>query len=89
MSDVPSGPSPDSARYEIRVRGHLDAHWADWFDGFSLAHAADGSTVLAGQADQPRLLGALRMLADLGLPLVSVTPAAPEPGVTPGTADPC
>ena len=62
-----------SDRYEIRVGGHLDARWAAWFDGFSLSRAGDGTTVLAGRTDQAGLHGVLRTLADLGLPLVSVT----------------
>jgi hypothetical protein len=61
-------------RYEIRVSGHLDARWAAWFDGFSLTRDGDGTTVLAGRTDQAGLHGVLRTLADLGLPLVSVTP---------------
>ena len=68
-----------SDRYEIRVTGHLDSRWADWFDGFSLTCAADGTTVLAGRTDQAGLHGVLRTLADLGLPLVSVTQPATDP----------
>ena len=61
-------------RYELRVNGHLDARWADWFDGLSLTHASDGTTVIHGQvADQAALHGLLQRVRDLGLPLVSVT----------------
>lgn len=60
-------------RYEIRVEGHLHHRWALRFDGFSLTDASDGTTVLAGRVDQAGLHGVLRTLADLGLPLVSVT----------------
>ncbi|MDQ3870006.1 MAG: hypothetical protein M3301_00125, partial [Chloroflexota bacterium] len=60
-------------RYEVRVNGHLDARWADWFDGLSLTHASDGTTVIHGRiADQAALHGVLQKLRDLGLPLVSV-----------------
>ena len=76
---MPTHPSHGPGRYEIRVKGHLDARWAAWFDGFSLTRASDGSTVLAGRAHPSRLHGVLRKLGDLGLPLVSVTPAADEP----------
>ena len=38
----------ESARYEIRVKGHLDARWADRFDGLSLSHSGDGTTVIHG-----------------------------------------
>jgi hypothetical protein len=68
-------PTHDWGRYEIRVRGVLDARWAARLDGFSLSGAGDGTTVLTGRTDQAGLHGALRTLADIGLPLVSVTSA--------------
>jgi hypothetical protein len=80
---TPTHPGHGSARYEIRVKGQLDTRWAAWFDGFSLTPASDGSTVLAGRTDQAGLHGVLRTLGDLGLPLVSVTPAADEPPTDP------
>ena len=70
--------SPDdhheSGRYDIRVKGHLDARWAAWFDGFSLSHERDGTTVIHGSVlDQAALHGVLQKVRDLGLPLLSVT----------------
>jgi hypothetical protein len=63
-------------RYEIRVQGHLADRWAAWFDGMTLTRQADGTTVLQGPVtDQSALHGLLRKVNDLGLPLVSVTPA--------------
>ncbi|HEX5164667.1 MAG TPA: hypothetical protein VFV93_04660 [Thermomicrobiales bacterium] len=60
--------------YEIRLRGHLEARWSDWFDGLSLRHECDGTTVIHGPvADQSALYGLLRKVRDLGLPLISVT----------------
>jgi hypothetical protein len=69
-----SGQAQDgSGRYEIRVRGHLDARWGEWFDGLSLTHERDGTSVLSGPVvDQSALYGVLRKVRDLGLPLVSV-----------------
>jgi len=59
--------------YEIRIAGHLDVHWADWFDGMSITLEEDGTTLLSGPVpDQPALYGILRRVRDLGLPLVSV-----------------
>lgn len=61
-------------RYEIRVRGHLDARWAAWFDGLSLTNESDGTTVIHGPVvDQAALHGLLQKLRDIGMPLVSVT----------------
>jgi hypothetical protein len=59
-------------RYEIRVDGVLDDHWADWFGGLQVS--TDGTqTVISGSlADQPALHGLLARLRDLGLSLISV-----------------
>jgi len=68
------GDRPEARRYEIRLAGHLDAHWAAWFDGFAVSHQRDGTTVICGSvADQAALHGLLQRVRDLGLPLVSVT----------------
>jgi hypothetical protein len=57
---------------EIRVKGHIDEHWSDWFDDLTITHA-EGATVLTGDvADQSALYGLLAKLRDLGLALVSV-----------------
>ena len=74
MGNVPTDPRDGSGRYEVRIKGHLDTRWASWFDGFSLTHRGDGTTVLAGfVVDQAALHGVLRRLGDVGLPIVSVT----------------
>ena len=66
-------------RYEIRVQGRLGERWAAWFDGLSVAAEPDGTTVLRGEVvDQAALHGLLHKLRDIGLPLVSLTPVAPE-----------
>ncbi len=60
--------------YQIRVKGHLDDHWSDWFDGLTLTRHEDGTTLLSGPvADQAALFGLLIKVRDLGLPLLSVT----------------
>lgn len=60
--------------YQIRVKGHLDCCWSDWFDGLlTLTHHEDGTTVLTGPvADQAALHGLLTKIRDLGLPLLAV-----------------
>ena len=66
---------PDTpGRYEIRLKGRLDARWATWFDGLSFSHESDSTTVLSGLVtDQAALHGLLSKVRDLGLPLISVT----------------
>jgi len=83
---TPEGDRPGSGRYEIRLTGHLDARWAAWFDGLTVSHEGDGTTLISGPvADQAALHGLLQRVRDLGLPLVSVTRAEPDPQTTPGT----
>jgi hypothetical protein len=65
---------PEAGRYEIRLTGRLDAHWGAWFDGLTVSHESDGTTVISGPiADQSALHGVLQRVRDLGMPLVSVT----------------
>jgi hypothetical protein len=66
---------PDAAAsYELRVGGHLDAHWSTWFDGFTLTHEDDGTSTLRGVVrDQSQLHGLLNRVRDLGTTLISVT----------------
>ena len=60
-------------RVEIRVKGQLDEHWSDWFDGLTITHTGQNETVLTGPiVDQAALHGLLTKLRDLGLPIVSV-----------------
>jgi len=65
--------------YQIRIRGHLDSQWTDWFDGFSITLEENGDTLLSGSVtDQAALYGLLRKVRDLGMPLVSVVQVQPN-----------
>ena len=65
--------------YEIRLKGHLDARWADWFDGLTITLEEDGDTLLSGPVtDQAALHGLLKKVRDLGMPLVSVSQVEPD-----------
>lgn len=69
----------EATRYEIRIHGRLDARWTARFDGLSMRHEADGTTVLSGPVtDQAALHGLLSRVRDLGLPLISVAQVADD-----------
>jgi len=66
--------------YEIRIRGHLDKEWAEWFDGLTLTYTSDGQTILTGPvADQSVLHGVLNKIWNLALALISVNQVEPDP----------
>ena len=64
---------PLTSRYQFRVAGHLDAHWAAWFDDLTLTRHDDATTTLTGHVqDQSQLHGLIAKVRDLGLTLISV-----------------
>ncbi len=70
------------AIYEIRIKGHLNERWANWFDEMTITLEDNGDTLLSGPvADQAALYGLLRKVRNLGMPLRSVI------CVKPGEAD--
>ena len=65
--------------YSIKVKGHLDRTWSEWFDGMTITHLDCGETVLSGHIpDQAALHGLIVKVRDLGLPLIAVDPVEPE-----------
>ena len=69
--------------YEIRIKGHLDDKWTDWFEGLTITLEDNGDTLLTGPVvDQPALPGLLKKVRDLGMPLVSVSPVEHGPADT-------
>ncbi len=59
--------------YQIRIKGHLDPGWSDWFEGLSILLEDNGDTLLTGPVvDEAALYGLLRRVRDLGMPLISL-----------------
>ncbi len=59
--------------YQIRVEGHLDLSWQQWFEGLELCHEESGTTLLVGVLpDQAALQGVLLKISRLGLTLLSL-----------------
>lgn len=77
--DTPTADYDEPGFYEIRIKGHLNNRWADWFDGLTITLEDNGDTRLTGPVvDQAALHGLLRKVRDLGLPLLSVMHVDPK-----------
>ena len=64
--------------YEIKVQGHLDPGWTNWFAGLKLTHLEGEETLLSGPLpDQAALHGLLERIRDLNLTLISVIRTQP------------
>src|SRR3954469_18916075 len=77
--------------YQIRVKGHLDKKWREWFEPLAITNVENGEALLVGElVDQAALYGVLIRVRDLGLPLIAVHQAHGSRGdgncddVTPG-----
>jgi hypothetical protein len=65
--------------YEIKIKGHLDPRWSDWFAGLQLTHLETDETLLSDLlSDQAALHGILERIRDLNIILISVTCGGPS-----------
>ncbi len=66
--------------YQIRIKGHLDHEWTDWFEGLTITLKENGHTLLTGPViDQAALYGLLKKVRDLGMPLLAVNHVDSDP----------
>ena len=87
MSEVfkPEPEPSQSMIYDIRIKGHLDDRWTQWFDGLTITLEEDGHTLLTGPVvDQAAMHALLRKVRDLGMPLISVNRFEPGREDAPG-----
>ncbi len=67
------GRSENHIQYEIKLKGHLEQHWSEWFDNLVIRYDENDNTTLTGPVtDQNALHGLLKKIRDLGLSLISV-----------------
>jgi hypothetical protein len=58
--------------YEIKLKGHLDTKWEEWFYDMTITHESDGTTTLSGPLpDQTVLHSVLDRIRDMNLTLIS------------------
>ena len=62
--------------YQIKALGRLEANWADWIGEMRVLFEIDQDdqpvTTLTGSVDQAGLMGLLRCLNSMGLPIISI-----------------
>ncbi len=59
--------------YQLRVAGHLDDRWSEWFGDLAITGHDDGTCTLTGPVlDQAQLHGVLARLRDIGATLLAL-----------------
>ena len=59
--------------YKIRLKGHLDTKWSEWFYDMAITHEPGGTTTLYGPLpDQTVLHSVLDRIRDMNLTLINV-----------------
>ena len=59
--------------YQIKIKGHLEEHWGEWFEEMTITHEEDEITTICGPLpDQTALHSILRKIRDLNLQLILV-----------------
>lgn len=58
---------------EITIKGLIDEHWSECFEGLEISYITGGETMLKGEVrDHAELYGLIAKLRDLGLQLLSI-----------------
>ena len=66
--------SPTTKIYKIKIMGHLEEDWSDWFERLTFTYESDGTTTLhCPLPDQAALHSILLKIRDLNIKLISVT----------------
>lgn len=59
----------------IKVQGHLDNKWKNWFEGMDFTYEEDNTILFGDVKDEAFIHGILNKIRDLNLTLISVNPA--------------
>jgi hypothetical protein len=66
--------------YKIKIKGHLEESWGNWFEEMTFTHEKDGTTTLYGPVpDQAALHSILLKIRDLNLQLILVKQVKLDP----------
>ena len=66
--------------YKIKIEGHLEERWAEWFEELTFTHEKDGTSSFDGPLpDQAALHSILRKIRDLNMQLISVEQVKVDP----------
>jgi len=63
---------------KIKVRGHLDKKWKDWFGGMEIIYDGNDTILFGKGKDETYIHGILDKIRDLNLKLISVNPEEKE-----------
>ncbi len=60
------------AQYRIKLKGHLDHKWSDWFEQMAISHEGCETILTGPVSDQAALHGLLIRIRDLNLTLLAM-----------------
>lgn len=58
----------------IKVQGHLDRKWKDWFEGMDIQYEKENTILIGSIKDETFMFGILNKIRDLNLKLISLNP---------------
>lgn len=58
----------------IKIQGHLNESWKDWFDGVEISFEDNTTIMVCDNNDSSHIHGLLNKIRDLNLKLISVNP---------------
>jgi hypothetical protein len=63
-----------TGKTEIKVQGHLDKKWKNWFAGMDIIYEGDNTIISGIIKDESHMHGILNKIRDINLILISVNP---------------